>query len=147
MLDTRSILVPTDFSSFADKALELAMDIAKHNKADIRLLHVIDSVQQCAADYCLADEVVRGIKEKSTSETLANFKKETAKFTREGVEITREIREGVPYEEILKDQKARGADLIVMSSHGKTGLRKYFNNSVSDRIMRDSPCNVVLVRT
>jgi nucleotide-binding universal stress UspA family protein len=147
MLDTRSILVPTDFSPFADKALELAVDIAKHNKADIRLLHVIDPVQQCAADYCLADEVVRGIKEKSTSETLANFRKETAKFKREGVEITREIREGNPYDEILREQRETGADLIVMSSHVKTGLKKYFNGSVADRVMKAAPCEVVLVKS
>ena len=147
MLDTRSILVPTDFSPFADKALELAVDIAKHTKADIRLLHVIDPVQQCAADFCLADEVVRGIEETSRAETLSRFKKETAPFKKDGVAIVQDIREGVPYEEILKEQREMGADLIVMSSHGKTGLKKYFDGPVADRVMKAAPCDVVLVKS
>lgn len=96
MLDTRTILVPTDFSTFADKALALAVDIANHAKADIHLLHVVDHVQQCAADYCLADEVVRGIEEDSRSKALAGFRKETARFKKQGVEIIQDIREGAP---------------------------------------------------
>lgn len=146
-MDAKNILVPTDFSTYADKALDLAVDLAKHNKAKIHLLHVIDSVQQCAADYCLPDEVVRGIKEKSRSQTNANFRKETERFRRDGVEILEDIKEGAPYDEILKEQKEKNADLIVMSAHGRTGLKKYLMGSVAERVIKAAPCNVVVVKT
>jgi nucleotide-binding universal stress UspA family protein len=147
MLDAKNILVPTDFSPYADKALDLAVDIAKHNNAKIHLLHVIESVQQCAADYCLTEEVVRGIRKQSRSVTDEKLEKETNKFKKDGVQIINEVSEGIAYEEILKQQKARKADLIVMSSHGKSGLKKHLIGSVADRVMKGASCNVVLVKS
>lgn len=147
MLDAKNILVPTDFSNYADKALDLAVDIAKHNNAKIHLLHVIDSVQQCAADYCLPDEVVRSIKDKSISQTKTNFRKEAGKFTKNGVQIIQDIKEGVPYEEILREQKDKKADLIVMSAHGRSGLKKFLIGSVTDKVVKAAPCNVVVVKS
>ena len=54
MFSPKKILVPTDFSVYADNALKQAIDVAKQNKAKIYLFHVIDDgFQQCAVDYCL----------------------------------------------------------------------------------------------
>jgi nucleotide-binding universal stress UspA family protein len=147
MLSVRNILVPTDFSNYAEKALDLAVDIAKRNKAKITLLHVIDPVQQCVADYCLPDEVVRSIMDKSVSETKAHFRKEAERFEKDGVQIVPDIKEGVPYVEILNEQKDKRSDLIVMSAHGRTGLKKYFIGSVTDRVVNAAPCDVVVVKS
>ena len=62
MFAPKKILVPTDFSVYADNALKQAIDIAKQNKAKIYLFHVIDDgFQQCAVDYCIDEGAVQKI--------------------------------------------------------------------------------------
>jgi universal stress protein A len=147
MMKAKSILVPTDFSKYSIKALELAVDVAKHNNAKINLLHVVDVVQQCAADYCLPNATVASLKSQIKATSDANLKKMTDKFKKDGVPILGSVKEGAPYEEILKEQKAKKADLIVISSHGRTGLKKYLIGSVADKVVKAAPCNVVLVKS
>ena len=147
MMKAKSILVPTDFSKYSNKALEMAVDIAKHNKAKIQLLHVVDVVQQCAADYCLPSADVASLKGQIKKTSDANLKKMMDKFKKDGVLILGSVKEGAPYEEILKEQKAKKADLIVISSHGRTGLKKYLIGSVADKVVKAAPCNVVLVKS
>jgi nucleotide-binding universal stress UspA family protein len=57
-----------------------------------------------------------------------------------------DVRSGIPYEEILKEQQERKADLIVIASHGRTGLLKSLIGSVAERVMREAKCPVLLVR-
>ncbi len=147
MLKAKSILVPTDFSKFSSSALELAVDIAKHNNAKIHLLHVVDIIQQCVADYCLSNSDVSMINGQIKATSNANLKKMIDKHKKDGVQILGDIKEGTPYEQILKEQKAKKADLIVISSHGKTGLKKYLMGSVADKVVKGAPCNVVLVKS
>ncbi len=147
MMKAKTILVPTDFSKYSSKALEVAVDVAKHNNAKIHLLHVVDVVQQCAADYCLPSADVASLKGQIKKTSDANLKKMIDKFKKDGVQILGGVKEGAPYEEILKEQKAKKADLIVISSHGRTGLKKYLIGSVADKVMKAAPCNVVLVKT
>ncbi len=146
-MKAKTILVPTDFSKYSDKALELAVDVAKHNNAKIHLLHVVDIVQQCVADYCLSNADVASINSQIKAASDTNLKKMINKFNKNGVQIQGEVKEGTPYEQILKEQKSKKADLIVISSHGKTGLTKYLMGSVADKVVKGAPCNVVLVKS
>jgi nucleotide-binding universal stress UspA family protein len=147
MMNAKSILVPTDFSKYSYKALDLAVDVAKHNNAKIQLLHVVDIIQQCAADYCLPSADVVSLRGQIKKTSDANLKKMIDKFKKEGIAILGDVKEGVPYEEIMKAQKAKKADLIIMSAHGRTGLKKYLIGSVTDKVIKGSPCNVVVVKS
>jgi len=60
--------------------------------------------------------------------------------------VTFDVKSGTPYEEILKEQQERKADLIVIASHGRTGILKSFIGSVAERVMREAKCPVLLVR-
>jgi len=147
VVKAKNILVPTDFSKYSVKALELAVDVAKHNNAKIHLLHVVDIVQQCAADYCLPSADVISLRSQIKKVTDANLKKMMDRFKKDGVQILGDIKEGVPYEEIMKAQKAKKADLIVMSAHGRTGLKKYLMGSVAEKVIKAAPVNVVVVKS
>ncbi|MEN6624317.1 MAG: universal stress protein [Smithella sp.] len=150
MFDPKNILVPTDFSSYSDIALKQAIDIAKEHQAKIYLLHVIDDgFRQCTVDYCLDEATV----EKVISDSIINAKdkleKEAKKITEgnSGVEIVFDAKRGVPYEEIIKEQEEKGIDLIVIASHGKTGILKNLMGSVADKVMKRAKSPVLLIRS
>jgi universal stress protein A len=150
MFAPKKILVPTDFSVYADNALKQAIDIAKQNKAQIYLFHVIDDgFQQCAVDYCLNEGTVQSILKDSLKNAKEKLQQEAKKVTdnNSGIEIIYDARRGIPYEEILKEQEEKGIDLIVIASHGKTGILKNLMGGVVDKVMKRAKCQVLLVRS
>lgn len=149
MFAPKKILVPTDFSVYADNALKQAIDVAKQNKAKIYLFHVIDDgFQQCAVDYCLDEGTVQKILKESIKNAKEKLQQEAKKVTdsNSSIEIVFDTRRGIPYEEILKEQEEKGIDLIVIASHGKTGILKNLLGGVVDKVMKRAKCQVLLVR-
>ncbi|PKN17392.1 MAG: universal stress protein [Deltaproteobacteria bacterium HGW-Deltaproteobacteria-6] len=150
MFAPKKILVPTDFSVYADNAMKQAIDIALQNKAKIYLLHVIDDgFQQCAVDYCLNEGDVRKILEDSIKNAKEKLQQEAKKVMDgdSGIEIIYDTKRGIPYEEILKEQEEKGIDLIVIASHGKTGILSNLMGGVVDKVMKKAKCPVLLVRS
>jgi len=150
MFAPKNILVPTDFSVYADNALKQAIDIAKQSKAKIFLFHVIDDgFQQCSVDYCLDEGIVRKINDESIINAKEKLQQEANKITdnNTGIEIVYDTIRGVPSEEILKEQEAKGIDLIIIASHGKTGILKNLLGGVVDKVMKRAKCQVLLVKS
>ena len=150
MFAPKNILVPTDFSVYADNALKQALDIAKQNKSKIYLFHVIDDgFQQCAVDYCLNEGDVQKIYKDSIKNAMDKLQQEAKKISdsQSGTEIVFDTVRGIPYEEILKEQEAKGIDLIVIASHGKTGILRNLLGGVVDKVMKRAKCQVLLVRS
>jgi nucleotide-binding universal stress UspA family protein len=129
MFAPKNILVPTDFSKYADAALKKAVDIATQHDTKIYLLHVIDKqIVECVVDYCLSYEVVEALKKDSLKEGKAKLQKEA--------------------EAIVKSKKIKVSYDIksVMSSHGKTGLLKQLMGSVADKVVQGSKCPVLVIK-
>ena len=149
MFQPRKILVPTDFSVDADRALSMALNIAAKYSARIFLLHVISNgVQQCVADYCIDKNIIDQVMNESI--VFSNEKlQETISKNREigNIKVVHDVRRGQPYEEILQEAAEREIDLIVIASHGKTGFKKYFIGSVAEKVMKEAKCPVLLVRS
>jgi len=148
MFKPKMILVPTDFSDYSDKAFQKALDIAKESGSEILLFHVIhEDFQTCVVDYCFTSDEIEVIKSRVFTAAKENMKKEIDKFSlSKEVKISTEVRNGVPYEEILKFQEEKGADLIVIASHGRTAIKTYFMGSVTSRVLKRSKCEVLLVK-
>jgi universal stress protein A len=147
MFAPKKILVPTDFSKFSNEALKQAYDIAKQYKAKIYLLHVIEVVQTCSVDYCLDDLTVKALDEKSLKFSENMLQKQIKKvFKSKDVEVISDIKKGTPYEEILKEQQSKKMDLIVIASHGKTGLLSHLIGGVTEKVARAAKCPVMLIR-
>lgn len=148
MFAPKNILVPTDFSKYSDKALKEAVDIAAQYGSKIYLLHVIDQqVQECAIDYCLSYEVVQSLKKDSLKTSRESLEKEAAKITKgKDIKVAFDVKTGNPAETILSEQKAKRIDMIVIASHGKTGLLKQFMGSVADKVVKGAKCRVVVVK-
>jgi nucleotide-binding universal stress UspA family protein len=147
MFAPKSILVPTDFSEFSDNALEKAYDIAKQYKAKVYLLHVIGVVRTCAVDYCFDQQTIDELDRKAAESSRDIMQKQIEKVVKsKDVEITAHVTKGTPYEEILKEQEARDIDLIVIASHGRTGILGHLLGSVAEKVVRGAKCPVVLVK-
>jgi universal stress protein A len=147
MFAPKAILVPTDFSEYSDRAIKQAVDIAEQNNAKIYLLHVVDRLQQCAIDYCIPIETMMKVQSDSEKEASRKMQDEAKKITQaKKIDVTFDVTSGVPFEEILKEQQERKADLIVIASHGRTGIIKSLIGSVAEKVMREAKCPVLLVR-
>jgi universal stress protein A len=146
MFQPKRILVPTDFSKYSDKALEKAVAIASEHNSKIYLLHIVDEIMQCAVDYCLDASLVAQIEKQSITFAEENLKKEAKKISAsKDLQIISDVKKGDTYETILKEQKDKGIDLIVIASHGKKGLIKHLG-SVADKVLRGAKCPVLLVK-
>ena len=143
----QQILVPTDFSQYADKALQEGLFLAKQFNAHLHLLHVVPDIQQCVADYCFSADFVEEYRTTAVESSKQMLKSELERYpeARE-LQITTHVRVGRPDDEILKEEKEKNIDLIVIASHGKTGIVKYLMGSVADRVSHGAKCEVMLVK-
>ena len=148
MFKPKKILVPTDFSEYSSKALQKALDIAKEEGSEVLLFHVIhNDFQTCVVDYCFTVDEIESIKSRMFAASKENMQKELDKFPlSKEVNVSTEVRNGVPYEEILKFQEEKGADLIVIASHGRSAIKTYFMGSVTSRVLKRAKCEVLLVK-
>jgi len=148
MFKPKKILVPTDFSEYSDKALQKALDIAKEEGSEILLFHVIhEDFQTCVVDYCFTGNEIESIKQRMFSAAKENMEKQLAKSPlAKEIKVSVEVRNGIPYEEILKFQEEKGADLIVISSHGRSAITLFLMGNVTSRVLKRAKCEVLLVK-
>jgi len=147
MFHPRKILVPTDFSQDSEVAFHMALNIAATYAARIFLLHVISStLQRNLSDYCHDQSIVDRIMSESIIFSNAKLREAINKGQKNGdIKIIPDVRKGQPYEEILKEAAERKIDLIVIASHGETGLKKYFIGSVTEKLIKEAECPVLLI--
>lgn len=140
------ILVPTDFSACADDALDYAVWLAGQLGAHVQLLHVLDDpfvAGGMAAEAFIAEApTLRTGLLRQAQERLAHRK--AAAGT--NVAIDTEVLFGNGAKTIAEYAEDRGADLIVMGTHGRTGVAHLLLGSVAERLVRTAPCPVLTVR-
>lgn len=148
MFKPTKIVVPTDFSGHSDRALEKALSIAQQTGGEITLLHVISrDVRECASDYCFTPEELNRLKKGMVESSEARLKDQLEKFPDlRTAKLVSVVRQGVPYEEILKFQVDNNTDLIIIASHGHSGLIKYLMGSVASKVVEGATCDVLLVK-
>lgn len=98
-------------------------------------------------DYCLDAAEVKRAEDQLIAAARQNLEKQIAKFPRaKEVELTAEVRKGMPAEEILKEEQEKGIDLIVIASLGQTGLSKYLVGGIARNVLKGSKCPVLLTK-
>jgi nucleotide-binding universal stress UspA family protein len=141
-MDISRILVPIDFSEYSEKALNWAVTMAEQWRSRLYLCHVIP---QPSYPHMLAgaDLVEFETKLRSTAETQLHDLKN--KQQSHGVPIDLRVVIGEPFHDICRVAEEEQIDLIVMGTHGRTGLRHALLGSVAERVVRHSPCPVLVV--
>jgi nucleotide-binding universal stress UspA family protein len=145
------ILVPIDFSEGANLAIERALDLRQRYGASLTLLHVYEAPIPYADGYSYAPEVLGTLEEAAQTE-MSKAKKlaEQRAIELSGVSpapaISTKVVLGAPMTTIAEETKTGGYDLVVMGTHGRTGLSRFFIGSVAERVVRTAPCPVLTVR-
>lgn len=148
MLKPTKVLVPTDFSESSAKALQQGIDIARQYNAELHLFHVIPvDLTYALSDYSIPVHAIEAFEKQQVEGAFQSMKAQLAQCPgSEGLEVRLDIAKGIAYEEILRQEKDLGIDLIVIASLGKSGLAKYFVGSVARNVLKKSRCPVLLTR-
>ena len=137
----RKILVPVDFSEAGKPALEQARSLALICGASVRLLHVREMVYTETTVPVTAFE---------SAEMRKHIEREMGAIqTRvfKGVKTEYEVCDGLPFQEIVLAASKHGCDLVVMTTHGYTGLKHILLGSTAERVVRYAPCPVLVIRS
>jgi nucleotide-binding universal stress UspA family protein len=140
----KKILVPLDGSKTAEGVLPHARALAYSEGAEIILLNVASNP---ALEFVFSDP---SIAERAVEEQETHARKYTAEIERQlkadGFKVSSMLREGAPDEVILKVAEDIKADVIAMSTHGRTGPARWVMGSVADRVVRNAHIPVMLIR-
>lgn len=134
-----NILLPTDGSDGSKDAFEHALELAKTYGSTIHALYVVEPVHSADVGMERILEAMRAEGERIVAET-----EERANSA--GIEASKDVRIGSPHREILEYAEENGVDLIVMGTHGRTGLNRYLLGSVTEKVVRLSDVPVLTVR-
>jgi nucleotide-binding universal stress UspA family protein len=145
-MQIKTVLFPTDFSHGARAAMDYAISLAQDYKARLVLLYVIQDIS--IAEWYIPSSI-------SAADLVADMQKsaerEMEKWAAEiGGKVTGKveamIERGVPFVEIIRVAKEKNADLIVIGTHGRTGIDHMLFGSTAEKVVRKSPCPVLTVR-
>jgi nucleotide-binding universal stress UspA family protein len=145
-IQLQRILLPTDFSDYSNVATNYACTLASKFDAELHLL--------CVFEQYTGSTYVPGVPlPESTSET-EQLKQHVAESLAKlldadwetGYRVVRATREGHPFVEIIRYAKDESIDLIVMGTHGRSGISHLLMGSVAEKVVRKSPCPVLTVR-
>jgi universal stress protein A len=138
----RRILVTTDFSQPSFTAIPYALAVSRHFEAELYLLHIVDSTQYASRSLTLPlvspAELNRPL--------LKRLKAVASKYEAGGKIQVMNPREGRAYKEICAAAGQANVGLIVIATHGYTGLKHAFLGSTAERVVQHSPCPVLIVR-
>jgi universal stress protein A len=143
-MQIKRILVPIDFSHSSRKALDYAIDFARHHQAEIILIHVIEPLNYALPRYLPEPTVLLEDQRREASMQLAEFE---AKVLKRYPHCRSEVHFGVVYQVIVDVARKLGVDLIIIATHGRTGLAHLLMGSVAEKVLRMAACPVLSVRT
>jgi universal stress protein A len=144
----KKILVPVDFSDGSLQALDYAVALGRPFQAELLILFVVEPVYYAtpadlygaSANLSMLLEEQRRVGERQLAELGRRLEKEKVRFRTF-------LDSGVPYQKITDRAQRLGADLIVMATHGRTGLSHLLLGSVAEKVVRSAHCPVLTVRT
>jgi nucleotide-binding universal stress UspA family protein len=147
MIAIRRILAPTDFSDASAPAVRDAADLAETFKAELVLLHVVPDLALALPDAVMPTPVATPDLDQMTADARTGL---SALVDRLGIGRLGpkfEVRIGSPAGEIVAAAGDLKADLLCISTHGRTGLAHLLLGSVAEKIVRHAPCRVLIVRS
>jgi nucleotide-binding universal stress UspA family protein len=144
MSQIKKILSPVDFSETSEHALRYSIDLASRLGSEVEVLHVYQ-----LPTYALPDGAILARPDfvaSLTDELQKQLDELLRRYSGHGVELKGRIVEGMPYAEVNRIAEEEGADMVVMGTHGRTGVKHLLLGSVAERVVRTSKIPVLTVR-
>jgi universal stress protein A len=146
-MDIRSILLPTDFSECANYALSYATSFARQSGASIICVHVIEPIVPTVGYVGMTEPLpVADISEQLEESAEQELPRIARCEECSGLDIQEVIAHGDAASEIVRVARERKVDLIVISSHGRTGIGRILFGSTAESVVRHAPCPVLVVK-
>jgi nucleotide-binding universal stress UspA family protein len=147
-MDYKTILAPTDFSSCSRHAIEHAVALARRYGAEVALLHVYELPTGLVPTTMVPGEagVLLPLRDHLVAEARRQLLPQVDELQRAGVTVHPQVAEGRAADAILRAADELNADLIVMGTHGRTGLGRMLIGSVTEHVIRHAGCPVYVVR-
>ena len=135
----KNIVLAYDGSTFSNKALQEAIRLAKSSGGSLLILSVVDITDEFESE-------APGLTDKMTEKLLKSAQKALWKAVAAKVKAKVEVHVGDAYEMIVETARKKKADIIVMGSHGRTGLQRLMLGSIAERTLRYAQCPVLIVK-
>jgi nucleotide-binding universal stress UspA family protein len=145
VMQIRAILFPTDFSNGARAAIDHVVSLARDYQARLILLYVIQDIT-IAEWYVPSSLSVAGLIEDMQKSAWQEMEKLGAELSPRVKDIEKMVVRGVPFVEIIRTAREKNADLIVIGTHGRTGIDHMLFGSTADKVVRKASCPVLTVR-
>lgn len=144
-VNIQKLLVPVDFSPHSTEAVRFAADLARRYEASLELMHAFHIQTYAMPEgYVVPTQEQFGLIVQQLEAQLAGAKKDALEAGASNVET--KLLQGRPASEILKFAREDKADLIVMGTHGRTGIKHVLIGSVAENVVRHAACPVLIVR-
>jgi|SRR5262252_231180 len=142
----RRILHPSDFSRASAAAFTKAVELAATNRAELFVVHVLRLVMPMAGEGYVSPAIYHQIETTARTQAQKQLDALVAKAKKSRVRAQSLLVEGLADVEITRLAKSKRADLVVIGTHGRTGLAKFFLGSVASRVVATAHCPVLTVR-
>jgi nucleotide-binding universal stress UspA family protein len=145
MVQYRNVLLATDFSESAREAAAHALAVASATGATLHLLHVIEEFSYWE-NFDLKTFPTPEVLDELTSNARLALEDLFEKEERGGLTVETDVRRGKPFVEIIRAARDLEADVVVIGSHGVSGLAETLFGSTAEKVVRKAPCAVLVVR-
>jgi universal stress protein A len=142
----RRILHATDFSKASARALNEAVRLAKQNRAELLIVHVIEPTPYVADEGFSGAEIYTKLEDIAERDAKASMSKLLGRLKKSNIKARGLLLKGFAHDQIVKAAKSKKANMIVIGTHGRTGLSKLFMGSVAGKVISLATCPVVTVR-
>lgn len=140
------IIHPTDFSPASTPAFTRAVEAAKENRAELVVVHVLSTVIPIVGDGYISPQAYDDMQKAARAQGKKQLDALVEKAKKGGAQAVGVLLEGTAWDQITRIAKSKHADMIIMGTHGRTGLAKLFLGSVAERVVGTAPCPVMTVR-
>jgi nucleotide-binding universal stress UspA family protein len=142
----RRIMHPSDFSAASARAFAYAVKMAKDGGAELLLVHVLTPVMAIPPEGYISPKLYEGLEASSRAQARKQLDALVTKAGKAGARATALLVDGAPADRIAATARSRRADVIVMGTHGRGGLAKFFLGSVAARVVATAACPVMTVK-
>ena len=143
---SRRIMHPSDFSTASQAAFNKAVDMAKADRAELTIVHVLSPVMPVPGDGYISPKVYEEIAASTRAWAQKQLDKRVATARAAGVRAKGLLMDGIPHEQIVRAARAKRTDLLVLGTHGRSGLAKLFIGSVAESVLRGTRTPILVVR-